>query len=93
MPVFKRINYNNAIFTYKASNNLTPAYISDLLTPTAIAYNRNLRSLKVPKPRTSFYTSLFTVSAPKSWDTFTISVNQAASLNTLQISMIEHISF
>ena len=38
----------------KALNNLTPAYISDLLTPTAIAYNRNLRSsengsLMVPK--------------------------------------------
>ena len=55
MTVSQRINYNKAVLTYKALNNLTPAYISDLLTPTAIAYNRNLRSsengsLMVPKP-------------------------------------------
>ena len=61
MTVSQRINYNKAVLTYKALNNLTPAYISDLLTPTAIAYNRNLRSsengsLMVPKTRTSFYT-------------------------------------
>ena len=72
MTVSQRINYNKAVLTYKALNNLTPAYISDLLTPTAIAYNRNLRSsengsLMVPKTRTSFYTGSFTVSAPKLW--------------------------
>ena len=56
MTVSQRINYNKAVLTYKALNNLTPAYISDLLTLTAIAYNRNLRSsengpLMVPKTR------------------------------------------
>ena len=59
MTVSQRINYNKAFLTYKALNNPTPAYISDLLTPTAIAYNRNLKasengSLMVPKTRTSF---------------------------------------
>ena len=44
MTVSQRINHNKAVLTCKALNNLTPAYISDLLTPTAIAYNRNLRS-------------------------------------------------
>ena len=59
MTVSQRINHNKAVLTYKALNNLTPAYISDLLTPTAIAYNRNLMSsengsIMVPKTRTSF---------------------------------------
>ena len=46
MAVSQRITYNKAFLTYKALNNLTPAntFISDLLTPTAIAFNRNLRS-------------------------------------------------
>ena len=35
----RKKNYNKAFLTYKALNNLTPAYISDLLTPTAIACN------------------------------------------------------
>ena len=42
MTVSQRINYNKAVLTYKALNNLTPAYISDLLTPTAIAYGKSL---------------------------------------------------
>ena len=98
MTVSQRINYNKAVLTYKALNNLTPAYISDLLTPTAIAYNRNLRSSKngslmVPKTRTSFYTGSFTVSAPKLWNTFPTSVKQATFLNTFKGAMIEFISF
>ena len=98
MTVSQRFNYNKAVLTYKALNNLTPAYISDLLTPTARAYNRNLRSSKngslmVPKTRTSFYTGSFTVSAPKLWNTFPTSVKQATSLNTFKRAMIEFISF
>ena len=55
MTAFQRINYNKAVLTYMALNNLTLSYLSDLLTPTAILYNRNLRSsengsLMVPKP-------------------------------------------
>ena len=72
--------------------------MSDLLTPTAIAYNRNPRSsengsLMVPKSRMSFYTCSFTVSAPRLWKTFPTSVKQATSLNTLKRAMIEYISF
>ena len=44
MPVAKRISYNKAVLTYKAMNNLTASYISDLLTPTALVCNRNSRS-------------------------------------------------
>ena len=96
MPVFQRINYNKAVLTCKALNNLT--HISDLLTTTAIAYNRNLKSsengsLMVPKTRTSFYTGSFTVSAPKLLNTFPTSVKQATSLNTFKRAMIEFISF
>ena len=98
MTVSQRINYNNVFLTYKALNNLTPAYISDLLTTTAIAYNRNLRSsenglLMVPKTRTSFYTGSFTVSAPKLWNRFPTSVKQTTSLNTFKRAMIEYITF
>ena len=96
MTVSQRINYNNAVLTYKALNNLTPAYISDVLTPTAIAYNRNLRSSEngsymVPKTRTSFYTGSSTVSGSKLSNTFPTSVKQSTSLNTVKGAMIEYI--
>ena len=84
----QRINYDKAVLTYKALNNLTPAYVSDLLTPTAIACNRNLRStengsLILTKTTMSLYIGPFTFSAPKLWNTFPTSVKQASSLNIL----------
>ena len=98
MPVTQRINYNKAVLTFKALNNLTPAYISDLLTPTAQVCNMNLRSsengsLMLPKARTSFYSGSFAFSAPKLWNTFPTSVRQASSLNTFKGVMKEHIAF
>ena len=97
MPVSNRIKYNKAILTYKALNNLTPSYISDLLTPTALVYNRTLRStengaLVIPKTNTSFYTGSFTCSAPKLWNTFPTSIRQAPSLNTFKRTLKEHIA-
>ena len=86
MPVAKRINYNKAVLTYKAMNNLTPSYISDLLTPTALVCNRNLRSsengsLILPKTRTTLYTGPFAFSPPKLWNTLPTAVRLPPSLN------------
>ena len=66
-PVSQRIYYNKVVLTYKALNNLTLAYLSNLLTTTAITCNRNLRSsengsLMVLQTRTSFYIGSFTFS-------------------------------
>ena len=36
--------YNKAVLTYKALNNLAPAYISDLLKPVSETLTRSLRS-------------------------------------------------
>ena len=95
MPVAKRINYNKAVLTYKAMNNLTPSYISDLLTPTALVCNRNLRSsengsLILPKTRTALYTGSFAFSAPKLGNTFPTSVRLAPSLNEFKRIVKEH---
>ena len=54
--VTKRHNYNKAVLVYKALNNLTPAYISDLLTPISQSHHRTLRSttsgsLAVPRSK------------------------------------------
>ena len=66
--------------------------ISDLLTPTTIAYIGNC-SLMVPKTRTSFYTSSFTVSVSKIWNTFPTPVKQATSLITFKRAIIDYILF
>ena len=55
-PVTKRHNYNKTVIIYKALNNMTPSYISDLLTPVSQTHNRTLRStsngtLAVPRSK------------------------------------------
>ena len=40
----KRIMYNKAVLTYKALNNLAPAYISGLLKPVSETHTTSLRS-------------------------------------------------
>ena len=59
-----RHNYNKAVLTYKALNDLTPEYISNLLKPTFETHNRKLRSatngsLSVPRSRTSLFDRSF----------------------------------
>ena len=43
-PVPNRIKYNKAVLTYRALNNLTPAYITNLLKPMSQVHSLNLRS-------------------------------------------------
>ena len=89
MSVKHRIDYNKSVMTYKALHNLTPSYISDLLTPKAQINNRTLRSsedgsLAQPKARTAFYTGSFTFSAPKLWNSLPKAVKLAPSLNAFK---------
>ena len=72
LPVSYRIRFKVLLLTYKALNDLSPEYISELLNKPK--YTRNLRSqsqhlLSVPKSRTVTYGDrAFSVCAPKLWN-------------------------
>ena len=44
LPMGSRIKYNKAVLTYKALNNMTSEYITQLLRPMPQAHSLNLRS-------------------------------------------------
>ncbi|MCG7877652.1 MAG: reverse transcriptase family protein [Candidatus Thiodiazotropha endolucinida] len=97
MSVASRINYNKAVFTYKALNNLTPSYISDLLKPTTQTHNRKLRSsdngsLTLPRASTALYSGSFSWSATKLWNTLPTSVRLSSSLNIFKKNFREHVN-
>ena len=61
-----RLKYNKAVLTYRAINNLSPEYITQLLKPVSEVHTLNLRSsengsLYVPKARTALFDGLFRV--------------------------------
>lgn len=94
LPLRKRIDYNKAVLTYKALNNMAPEYITNLLTPMSQAHSLNLRSavngtLYVPKSRTSLFDGTFTSSAPKLWNSLPLGVRNADSLNSFKKAVKE----
>lgn len=96
ISVPSRINYNKAVFTFKALNNLTPAYISDLLKPISQVHSRNLRSsengsLTLPRANTALFSGSFSCSAPKLWNTFPTTVRLSSSLNAFKKNVREHL--
>ena len=90
LSVPKRIFYNKAILTYKALNNLTPAYISNLLTPISNTHSFSLRSqengaLCIPRSRSALYDRSFSHSASKLWNSLPqniLTINTLASFKT-----------
>ena len=68
--IANRHNYNKAVLTFKALNDHTPEYISNLLKPTFETHNSNLRSatngsLSVPRSRTYLFDRSCSATAPK----------------------------
>ena len=72
LPIEKRIEYKILLLTFKATHDLAPKYISDLLNPYPTP--RELRSsdenlLAIPQSRTKTYGDrAFSVTAPTLWN-------------------------
>ena len=47
LSVENRLKYNKAVITYRALNNLTPGYLSELLTPLSEIHSLNLDHRKM----------------------------------------------
>ena len=92
LSVPKRLMYNKAVLTYKALNNLAPAYISGLLKPVSEIHTRSLRSsenglLSVPRSRTALYDRSFSYSASKLWNALPQSIRTKPSLKSFKTSL------
>ena len=89
LSVENRIKYNKAAITYRALNNLTPGYLSELLTPLSEIHSLNLRSsenglLHIQLSRTTIFNNSFTCSAPKLWNALPQTVRASGSLVTFK---------
>ena len=95
LPIRERIQYKLMLITYKALNNLAPAYISDLLHP--LSHTRTLRSsskkdLKVPRANSVTYGDrCFSTAAPKLWNKLPEKLKCAPSLNCFKHDLKTHI--
>ena len=93
----KRLMYNKAILTFKALNNQTPAYITNLLKPMSESHPRSLRSsenglLSVPRSSSALYDRSFSYSASKLWNCLPQSLRTSSSLSTFKTGIKDYIS-
>ena len=75
LPIQKMVQYHTRILVYKSLNNLTPAYISEMISKPSITHQQHLRSadndlLYVPRSSTACYDKSFSICGPKEWNKF-----------------------
>ena len=85
----KRLFYNKSVLVYKALNDLTPTYITNLLTPVSQTHSRSLRSsenglLSIPRSRSALFDRSFSYSASKLWNVLPLNLRTASSLNEFE---------
>ena len=84
-----RHSFNKAVLTYKAINNLTPLYITELLIPMLQTHNRTLRStsngsLTVPRSKTAIFDGSFSCTAPRLWNQLPEVTKKASSSSSFK---------
>ena len=94
----KRFMYNKAILTFKALNNLTPTYITNLLKPILQTHSRSLRSsgnglLSIPRTRSALFDRSFSHSTSKMWNTLPLNLRTAGSLNEFKICLRNYFNY
>ena len=87
-----RLRYNKAVLTYRAINNLSPEYITQLIKPVSEVHTLSLRSsengsLYVPKARTALFDGFFSCSAPRLWNALPQTVKTSGSLSIFKQSL------
>ena len=88
LSVFYRIRFKVLLLTYKALNDLSPEYISELLSKPK--YTRYLRSqsqhlLSVPKSSTVTYGDrAFSVCAPKLWNELPFQLRMSTNIQAFK---------
>ena len=92
LSIRRRFMYNKALLTFKALNNLTPAYISNLLKPMSETQSLSLRSsdnglLSIPRSRSALYDRSFSYSASKLWNSLPQSLRTSSSLNEFKTGL------
>ena len=76
LPIVKRLKYNK---TYKATNNLTFQYITDLLKRSSVD-----GALAVPRSRSSLFDRSYSYTASKLWNSIPIPIRNASSLTSFE---------
>ena len=74
---------------FKSLNNLTPEYISEMISKPSITYQQHVRPadndlLYVPRSNTACYDKSFSICGPKEWNKLPFEIWLSKTLNSLK---------
>ena len=96
LPVKERIDFKILLLTFKALNNMAPAYLKDMLRlQTSDRYRlRSDKSMALLVPKTKF-TSLwdraFCTAAPRLWNKLPVEIRRYQSVQTFKTGLKTHL--
>ena len=96
LPIQKRVQYHTCILVYKSLNNLTPEYISEIISKPSITHQRHLRStdndlLYVPRSSTACYDKSFSICGPKEWNKLPLEIRLSKTLSSFKKLLKMHL--
>jgi hypothetical protein len=95
LPIHARINFKILNMVWKAMNNESPQYVTNLLS-ISLSRNHNLRSnhetlLQIPRCYTKFGERAFSYIAPKLWNTLPSCIRKAETNGTFRSKLKTHL--
>ncbi len=96
LPIAQRVDFKILVQTYKALNELSPKYVTDMLElyrpARDLRSKNNVKQLVVPKCKTVRYGNRsFSSAAPKLWNDLPVKIRDSESVNTFKRSLKTHI--
>ena len=96
LPFPERVKYHSCVMMYKAINNKTPEYISNMFSKSVDIHGRNLRSadrdmLRVPYARTRYYENCFRIDGAKNWNSLPLNIHTTSSIDSIKKSLKEYL--
>ena len=91
LPIKYRIEFKIALLVYKALNEMSPIYISELLVlkPSGPYQLRSDKQqfLLVPRTKTKFGDRAFASAGPKVWNSLPLTVRLSKNINTFKVEL------
>jgi hypothetical protein len=94
LPIHARINFKILNMTWKALNNESPQYITNLLNKSVAAYNsrsNHQNLLKIPRCVSSFGEKAFSFIAPKIWNNLPHDIRHAGTNDIFRNKLKTHL--
>ena len=91
LSLHTQLAYNKRVFMYKALNNNSPTYISNLFHLNESHHPNFKHNLRLPRPKLDLYKTAISFSGACLWNNFPLSVKSSSTLKSFKHNLQAHL--